>query len=146
MKTLFRLALAMVLAVHLTTRVAADSPLEMVIGEAEIVKIEKRPWGLKTIGPNEQSVAEGKLVVTLRITLPEAYRDPARVLGVYDEKELKIDDHVLAVGDVISFQTMRIVFEDNIEPDVFSNLKNIAVVSKAQTAKAPVKKQKKPQS
>src|ERR1017187_10498078 len=72
-------------------------------------------------------LASGKYSIEMKILEPTSYAG-RRKLGVYDIGDIKVNRVVLKKGDVIQFDAEKPVMEKAVEPDVFSNLKNVCVI------------------
>jgi|CZKI01.1.fsa_nt_gi hypothetical protein len=73
-------------------------------------------------------LASGKYSIEMKILEPTSYAG-RRKLGVYDIGDIKVNRVVLKKGDVIQFDAEKPVMEKAVEPDVFSNLKNVCVIT-----------------
>lgn len=105
------------------------NPSDVIAGMAKIMAIDKKDWIVKAIGREESVIASGKYILVIKIHAPDKSQGIDRRLGVYDDGELTIKQRRLQVGDVIQFRAMRAVFDGQILPDVFANLKDVVVVS-----------------
>jgi hypothetical protein len=114
------------------TQAPAPEP-ELVAGEAEVVKIDRQPWTFPSHGP---VLASGEALITLKITAPERYRDPQRILCAQSVAELRVGDHSLVPGDVISFRAYPALYDGSRVPGTYADLRDVAIrVSAGETKK-----------
>jgi len=97
---------------------------------AEIVEVKKAPWALRTIGLAEQVVARGDYQIAFRYLEPAGYAGTVRRMCAYDEREITIAGQLLRVGDTVSFSAPSYVLHQSVEPDTFSNLREVRFMKK----------------
>lgn len=94
---------------------------------AEVMEVKQEVWQfrLPTYSTND-TVWQGALVISLRLSSPAARAGEIYNLGVFEESEIVVGGRSLARGDAIRFRATEGVLQRWIVPEVFSNLEEVA--------------------
>jgi len=95
---------------------------ELIEGEAKVTEVNKKSWMFE-MGP--EIWGTGDYVIEIEYISPRVYEGQRSKLGVIDKQEITRRGQALREGDVLCFKAQRAVFEGELFPEVFSNLKEV---------------------
>ena len=118
-----------------TDKLETSAKKHLVACAAVVLEIKAEAWSLE----NERggTVARGNYAISIRIIGPPTYAGRVRRMGVYQKEDLKVDGRLLRVGDSINFAASQSVLDQAVEPDVFSNLRQVSLRKKRKANQVP---------